>query len=269
MVAIISTLHSLYTVHKDNLYFYDTNLNICRLDLTKGEDAKEERVSENTATGLVSWYAPEILTLGGKDYLFYCDSSEYGNSYIKYVDLAGKVVAEDTDDDGEDDLFRLEDHTFLGKVLDDDKASIMQAKIDDLVEDLDENSALVFDKDEDGKYILDANGKLTLSKVEKVKAEYDKLDGAIKEKVDAHLFDDYARATEIASLMYKLEGVNKLSADDKESEEFKSFKAIYESVKAEINEYYKSGEYKTLGSLIENNIKANFTKATALFEAKK
>ena len=267
LVAILKTLHSLLTVYKDNLYFYDINLIICRVNLTEGEDAKEICVSQSTATGLSTWYAPEIHTVNGKDYFFYCDSSEYGLSYVKYVDLNGEVVAEDTDGDEEDDLFYLEGYQFLGNVLDSDKAKLMQTKIDDLVDNLDDDGVFVFETDEDGKFIT-ANDKLVLKDYAEVKAEYDALPEEVKEDVDASLFEDYDRAIEIASLMYKLDGVEKLGSVDKDTEEYKAMKAVYDGVKGEISKYYSEGEHTELGSLIPNNLKANYTKAVSLFEPK-
>lgn len=269
LVAICESVHALITVHKDYLYYYNTELVIYRIDLTAGEDAVEERVSEGAAASLSAWYAPEIVTIGGKDYLFYCDSSASGLAYVKYVDLATKATAEDADDDGEDDTFYLEGAKFLGKILDADRVKMMQVKVNGLGDALAENGNLVFDTDENGDYVK-VNGKtvLKVSAVEEVRAEYNALPSSIKEEVDVTVLTNQERAIEIANLLYKLDGIYKIGDYAEDSSEYKAFKSAYESIKPAIEKYYNDGEYTTIGTLIENNLKANYTKAQSVFEPK-
>ncbi len=268
LAAVAADVHALMFVHKDYLYFYNTSIEICRVDLRKGAEAVVERVSDSITTGASSWYAPEIVTLNGKDYLFYCDSSAIGLSYIKYVDLATKATAVDTDEDGENDFFYVEGAQIIGNVTVEDQAKIMQAKLDDIANGLDEQGCLVFKTDKDGKYLTNENGKIYVEALIEARKEYDNLDPAVKEKVDATALNNYERAVEIANLFYKLDGIEKISVNTTSGSKFDALKTAYESVKADINKYYADGEHSKVGAYIPNNLKANFTKAVKMFEPK-
>ena len=259
-------ISSLLFVNGDYIYYYNTNNNLCRLGLEEGEQVREERISEDTVA--VTWYQPEIITVGGKDYIFYCDNSSMGNQNIKYVDLSSAIVEEDTDNNEENDLFYMEGQKFLGKISDADYAKSIDIKITNLSKKLTKNGLLNFDVDEDGNYILD-NGKLQFSAIKEMRAEYNALPNPIKEKVassSVETLKNYERAIDIANKFYTLEGIKEV--EDETSTGFAGFKTKYEQVKAEIDKYYSSGEYKTIGNFIANNLKANYTKAQNLFEPK-
>ena len=59
---------------------------------------------------------------------------------------------------------------------------------------------------------------------------------------------------------YEVLGVSK-TADEKQA-----IKNAYDSVKAELVEFYNSSDYSEINALIENDLKANYTKAVKLFE---
>ncbi|MBE5754216.1 MAG: hypothetical protein E7340_02630 [Clostridiales bacterium] len=268
LAAVASDVHALMFVYKDYLYFYNTSIEICRVDLTKGAEASIERVSDSITPGASTWYAPEIVTLNGKDYLFYCDSSEIGLSYIKYVDLATKVTEVDSNNDGENDFFYIEGAKIIGQVVLDDQASIMQAKLDDIVNGLDEQGVLQFETDEDGKYVKNADGKIYVEALIEARTEYNALSSDVKEKVDATTLENYERAVEVANLFFKLDGIETISANTTSGAKFDALKAAYESVKADIKKYYADNEHATIGAYIPNNLKANYTKAVKMFEPK-
>ncbi len=268
LAAVASDVHALLFVHKGYLYFYNASIEICRVDLSKGAEAVIERVSDSTTTGSSTWYAPEIVTLNGKDYLFYCDSSAIGLSYIKYVDLSTKATEVDTDDDGENDFFYVEGAQIIGQVTLEDQAKIMQAKIDDIVNGLDEQGVLQFETDENGVYVKNDDGKIYVQALIEARKEYDELDADVKEKVNVTDLENYERAVEVANLFFKLDGIEKISANTTSGEKFDALKAAYESIKAEVNKYYADGEYSKVGVYIPNNLKANFTKAVKMFEPK-
>lgn len=268
LVAMCDTISSLLFKVGDYLYYYNTTNQIARINVVEDiENAVEQRVSEDTVS--TTWYKPEVITVGSgataKTCLFYCDNSTKGLSYIKYVDLAGEVKAGDTDDDKENDLFYLDGAKFLGKVLDEDKADIFESKVSALSSDL-ENGCLVFEKDDDGNFVLD-NGKLkVVTAVSDVRNAYNDLANSVKDKVSSSVVDklkNYERAIEIANLLVKLEGIEQYN---KESEVPTALKDAYNAIKTEMEKYYDSGEYKTIGSFIENDLKANYSKACDIFD---
>lgn len=107
-------------VNGDFMYYFDVDQKISRLSLT---DAKQEKQTVSDSVVDTNYYAPVILTINDVEYLFYIDSSMVGSSYINYVDINSEVVAEDTDDDGENDNFYLEGAKVLGTMLNADIAN--------------------------------------------------------------------------------------------------------------------------------------------------
>ena len=266
LVARINTINTLLYTNGDYMYYYNTNNNLCRLNVNLQDEVKEERISEDSVA--VTWYQPEIITLGEKEYIFYCDNSSLGNSYVKYVDLSNDIVSEDTDDNDEDDLFYIEGHEFFGKVLDEDYAKFIDVKIGNLSKGLTSTGILDFDTDANGAYILDANGNLQVSAIKEMRRVIEEdLTASVKEKIASSSMgqlEKYERAIEVANMFYTLEGIRKV--EDENSTDFATFKTKYEQIKSEIDKYYSSGEYKDIGVYIDVNLKANYSKAQSLFE---
>lgn len=266
LVALGNTISTLLFVNGNYVYYYNTSNQIARIDVTLGEDAVEERVSEDTVA--LTWYDPELITIGSVTYLFYCDNSASGLSYIKYVDIATVATAEDTDDDGENDKFYLEGANFMGKILDADKADMYEAVVSKIAGGF-TNGVLNFDLDENGDYKL-TDGKLSVKAVEDARAQYEALAGGVKEKVSSSTLKTlkkYEDAIEIASLLYKLDGI--IDYDNLSETEQQSFKTIYESIKDAMNKHYASSDWSSIDNVIDVNLKANYSKAVAEFEEKK
>ena len=263
VVAICENVQSFITVYNDYLYYYNADAEIVRVQLNN-QDANLERVSNGTVPSAGLWFAPEFIKIGAKDYMFYLDNSATGLSYITYIDLATVATGEDTDEDEKDDNFFLEGGKIIGKMLDSDKVKLVQVELDALKDEF-ENGNIVFDKDENGKYVVE-NGKLKVTAIAKARAVYEALDNGLKEDVNTSNLENYERAIEIASLLYKLEGVKEINKQSEGTAEYNAVKQIYNEIKPTIEEYYNSGEYVTINAFIENNLKANYSKAQTLFE---
>ena len=254
LVAQGSTFGSLIDVIGEYVYYYNNNNEIAKLKLNDA-DAKEIRVSAGSAN--TSWYAPEFITVDSITYMFYCDNSSTGISYIKFVNINGTPVEKDTDDDGEKDLFYLDGVKFVGQMITADKADLFESKINAIADGF-ENGNLVFEVKE---------GALVVEEVANVRAEYDDLDKEIKEEVSetaVETLEKYERAIKIANLFYKLDGVKDYAS--KTDAEKQAIKDAYNSVKADLVEFYNSSDYSEINALIENDLKANYTKAVKLFE---
>lgn len=261
VVAIISTINKMLFIDGDYLYYINTSNFIARLNLADS-DAVEERVSEGAVA--TTWYAPEIVTLGGKKHIAYLDNSATGASYVKTVLIDGVAWNEknfvDADDDGEYDKGEvkfLDGQKFLAKITDADMGSIMNAKINAISNDF-KNSAIQFERKEE-------NGKVTLTfdKLTEVKAEYDALSDKVKENVSDEAKEKlttYENAVKLANLYVQLEDVIKytdLTADKKVE-----LKDLYKNIKGQI-ESLKTTE---VDAVIETNLKFYFQEAGNLFK---
>lgn len=255
VVASVSTMSSILFVDGDTVYYMNSENKIARIAL--GDvDAKEVVVSDNTAS--TTWYAPEVVKIGGKDYLFYLDDSSLGASYVKYVDLTKAVTAEDTDDDGEDDKFYIEGATFIGTMLDADKASIVDAIIGNVSGELDDG-VLPFEK---------VDGKLTVAAVTDARAAYEALSADAKALVGENSLTtlaNYEKAISMANVYAKLDGM--YGYVNKTAEEQAALKTAYNEVKNEIEKFKESSDYGTISALIDNNLLWNYQQAKDTFEA--
>lgn len=255
-VAIGEGLTTLITVKDGSAYYYNASNQICKMELGV-EDAKEIRISYDTAN--TSWYKPEFITIGEKDYLFYLDNSSFGASYVKYVDLGAKVIKEDTDGDDKNDLFYLDkaEIKLMGIMTDADKASVITAEIDAISNKL-ENGNLKFETIEE---------KLTVKMVTDVKANYDAATKEVKALVSetsVATLNNYLKAIEIVNLYDKLKGIqNCVDATAAES-----YKPVYEEIKTAVENFKASETATTVDGYIPNNYKVFYQKAVELFEAK-
>ena len=258
VVATSSKMSAILFVNGGNVYFTTSENKIARLALNDAK-ANEVIVSEGTASS--AWYAPEFVEIGDKDYIFYLDNSSLGASYVKYVDLSAEVKSEDTDDDGEADLYYLESAEFIGKMIDGDKAKIVEAKIGEIANVLD-GGVLPFET---------VDGKLTVSAVTEARDAYEKLEKEeIKELVSEEslaTLAKYEKAIEMAKLYARLDGMR--GYVNKTSEEQKAIKEAYAQVKAEIEKFKAGEDYETIAAYIENNMLWNYQEAVKTFEADK
>lgn len=250
-VALVENVNTLLAVKDGYLYYFDTEAGISRIKLND-QTAKPEKVSEKTVT--TTWYRPQFVTIGETEYLFYCDNSY--QSYIKYVQITNAtVIGEDTDDDGENDTFKLSGHKFIGKMTDYDSAMIVTNKITAISGKL-ENGVLPYEKDD--------NGKLFVAVVNEAQTAYNALsDGAKKNVSDdsKNLLAKYQKAIEMANLYEKLDGIREDNVDKE------SFRDEYESVKTQIEEFKASDDYSSVSAYIGKNRLWNYQKAVSLFAA--
>ncbi len=231
------------------VYFTDADTGISRIDITKGEDAKIEKVSSDVA--YTGWYPIQFIG----NYMFYCDSSSEGASYIKYVDVTGTVYEEDTDDDGEMDKFYLKGQTFMGQMTEEDQVSVATAKVNSIANAL-ENGVIAYKKDANGVFVKDENGNLIFEKLAEVE---DAIKNVELTEEAQELLDTYKKALEMASLYAKLEGIRN---DVNQA----SYETAYIEVKGQIEEFRKDVEkYNKISAYIGNNMLWNYDKAVELF----
>lgn len=273
-VAVCSTLSSLIMKKGDFIYYYNSNNKICKIFIGAGkaeytfgeqtveyvaEEASEILVSDDTVA--TTWYQPEIVTLNGVEYLFYCDNSAEGLEYIKYVSLSNQTIANDTDEDEKADEFLANGGVFAAKITNKDKARIFDSKVNKVSGKL-ENGVLPLEEDNEGKYFS--------ALINGLREEYDNLPQAIKENVKSETvekLETYEKAIDISNLLKTLDGVKDIEEYEETDAEYIALENAYNSIKKQMNKHYSSSNYESIDALIENDLKANFTKARNTFDA--
>ena len=263
-VAKSSTISTLLFIKGTEIYYYNSSNQIAKVqlkNLTDGSDmgvkVNEIRISEDSVS--TTWYDPELKVIDGKDYLFYCDNSSVGKSYIKYVDLDATVIEEDTNDDDENDLFYLDTESInlLGKMTVADQASIITSKINALSNKLPTGGLTATDDDNE-----------FLDKVAEIKALYDGITNKdVKDKVSESAvksLNNYVKASEIAKLYKKLEGIEKVLDKDAIPE---NLSTAYAEVKADLEAFKKSSNATAVDNLIHNNLKYYYQQYLKLLDA--
>ena len=256
VVAVVLDMNTLVAIEGGYAYYYNTASNIVRIKL--GDvNAETERVSEDTVT--TTWYKPQFVTIGTDTYIFYCDNTSVGSSYVKYVNVSNaNVESEDTDDDGVDNLFYLTGHKFAGVITDLDAANIVSNKI-----------TAITGKYVDGALPYETNdeGKLFVEVVDQAKADYDALSKDAKELVSESSLEQlekYIKAVELANLYSQLSDIRKDTLSETEKQDLET---IYNSIKAEIEEFIESEDYTSISALIGKNRLWYYQKAVSLFDA--
>lgn len=245
-------LSSILLKHGNDLYFYNTENNIVRVEM-ENEEAKTVRVSLGSVNA--SWYKPQLITVDGKDYLAYCDTTTVGSSYVYAANLASKVVEEDTDDDGENDLFYLEAVEFCGKKTPADAANVVTDAVNKIPSKL---------------TLVEKDGALVSEEYENAQKIYDGLSEEVKKFVsesNVKTLSNCKKAIELAekfNVLFKVRYYDKLSEDEKTE-----LKAAYETAKAARQELIdKEGEtnYKAIKAMISDNINSYFQDAKKKIE---
>ncbi len=236
-VAIGTGATTLLAVKDGFAYFVDSASGISRIKLDD-QDAKIQKVSEDTV--LTAWYPVQFIG----DYMFYCDNSAEGASYVKCVNVndATAIKSEDTDDDGEEDKFYFTGHKNLGIITEADKISIATAKVN-VIAGILEDGALPFETGDDGKLYVEAVD-------EAVKA----VEGLDVSEETIKLLAQYQKAIEMANYYEKLEGIRYETND-------KNYQEAYESVKDMIEAFRASEDYEAVKSYIGNNRLWNYQEA--------
>lgn len=242
------TVSSLIDIDDDYIYCFNSDGYIVAIE--RAENGKTVRISERTASS--SWYKPETvrLTVNGTEaeYMLYCDNSAEGNSYIHSAKLDfsdENVVEEDTDDDGETDIYYIES-SFIGVRPAADRAAVAVAKINAIESTL--------DLEEDG------DGKLYSESVKKARAAYDALDENAKAEVsegDLSKLTNAEKAVVLANLFIKLETVIDYDVLDDAAKE--TLKTAYLAAKEKVEEY--GADYETIAAYLENNLNYYYQQA--------
>jgi len=253
IVAIASSASGLIDVKDGFVYYYTTTGAIARIELNN-EEAEEQMVSDDSVSK--NWYAPVILSVDGKDYMFYLDNSTEGASYVEYVDINGEVK-EETDEDGNHVKWYLDGQKLLGQMTSEDKAAIVDSKISALPNDF-----------AGGKIVLEeVDGALVNEDIKEIRDLINGLDKDVKDLVSSDLletFEKYEKAIEKANLYNELKDMrnyNVLSDGDQAA-----VKAIYDQVKGDIESFRNSDEYSEIVEFIDHNYLNLYQSAVEEFE---
>ena len=214
-VAICS-VSSILFIDEGYIYYVNTETELMR---TKLRD--EKSVAELVATGSVatSWYAPKTMEINGETYLFYCDTTTIGSSYMSYINLdKATLVSEDTDEDGKNDKFYLEGNKQIGKILEGDKANVF-------VDAMNKINA-------EGLKLTEENGKYVYAPAVEARALYNSLSQEAKDAVgDSYLekLDKIEKAVELCNLYTALKDID--AYNFKTNEEKDAIKDAYNTAK--------------------------------------
>lgn len=256
-VLLSESVSTLLFVKGEYIYYFNSGNQIARAKLGD-ENAKEQRVSQGTVASSSSWYLPQLITLGGKDYVFYLDNSTAGSSYVWYTDLNAKVVGEDTDDDKENDIFYLDGQMAAAVMPDTDRANVAVAVINEIESELDWE-------------IVD--GKFTVASVEKANKVYNNLPQNVKDALGESYktkLENCKKAVELGRQYYKLEGVegyDKLSEEKQEIYRI-SYKEATAARAALIDEV-GGDRFVTIRNMLDTQIKSYYSSATEIFDGAK
>ncbi|MBR0189054.1 MAG: hypothetical protein IJQ23_01555 [Clostridia bacterium] len=235
------TISSLVDIDANYIYCFNTDGYIVAVE--RAGEGRTIRVSERTASA--SWYTPEKIKDTG--YLLYCDSSTEGNSYIHYANVddlsdENKIIKEDTDDDGENDLYYLAS-SFIGYRPAAGRAAVVSSKINAI------ETPLELEKGNDDKYTADS--------VKKARAAYDALDDDAKANVsdtDVKKLTNAEKALALADAFAKLEKVvnyNNLTEDEKTA-----LKSAYDDAKKIVDGY--GDDYTDIAAYLGDKLNLNY-----------
>lgn len=235
-----SALSSILFKNGNDLYFYNNDNAIVRVEISN-KDAKTVRVSLGATN--TSWFAPQIITVDGKEYMLYCDSTTVGSSYTYVADLSSEITEEDTDDDDEIDLYYLSSVKFMGQMTDVDSANVVAdacGKIDSTLE------------------LVEKDGVLVCEEYDNAQKIYDDLSDSVKECVAEDYTTKLAnckKAVELANKYNKLAKVREY--DSLTDDEKATLKTAYEEAKSARDALIKedSTTYETIRDMIPENIK--------------
>ena len=116
-------------------------------------------------------------------------------------------------------------------------------------------------------YETNAEGKLFVKVVDDAKASYDALSEDVKELVSEsslEQLDKYIKAVEMANVYSQLSAVRKDTLTDTEKQDLQT---VYNTVKAQIEEFRASEDYSSISALVGTNRLWYYQKAVSLFDA--
>lgn len=225
---------TLFSLEGDDLYYTNADSALCKTDVTAGVDAKETRVSESAI--VTDWFAPE----SGAGQIFWLDNGDDGLGYVNYAALGAEGIGEDTDDDGEDDLWYLESEKvfFLGEMKDADKTQSVTLKIAALSTSI---AQIEYDRTaEEGE-------RWTQEKqIAAARAAYNALSDELKEEIsetDVELLEKYESYLEVSKNLMELaeyveydEGGWKLQAKAVTAENAADYQAKIDAIETMMDE---------------------------------
>lgn len=241
-------LSSILFKNGDYLYFYNSDNNIVRIELSKA-DANVERVSLGSAN--TSWYKPVVLTIGEKPYMLYSDATTIGSSYVYVADLSKEAIPEDAEDE-DNDVYYIDGVTLLGEMTAEDTANAVAAAVGEI------GSILELTEDENGTLICDA--------YKEAKEVYDKLSDEAKAYVSDSNLETLENCEKAISLANKYNALSKVGKYDKMSEDEKTaFKTAFEAAKAERAALIDEGVYETVRDMLSDQYKYYYQEAAKKF----
>jgi len=245
------------------LYYYNASGNLARKEL--GADKLEQRISESTVS--TGWYAPVIRG----DYIYYLDSSSYGASYVKRVNInSTENITTEYNEKEEPTLVYLTGNEFVAKKTDADEVAIFGQ----LLSDVTTNGKIVFetrdkaDADgEKGSYIL-KDGVPYMEKMDKAISAYAKLTDAQKKLLaeeSVENYNKYEKAYGLSKSYFKLLGFDSsLPTAEKDA-----YLDAYKEAKAKLNAVINSGiKQSEIGTLLAENMAYYYQEANEYFAAK-
>lgn len=246
----------------DYVYYVNSSTFLARKNMMnfENENAFEQVISEGKIAD--SWYAPEIRNGN----VYYCDASEYGNSYIKYASVSDALDIERDDDTDEIVSVKFAVHTLIGKVTDADTASFAETEINDYLKELKDNK-IVFDTDDEGKYVL-KDGKPVCTPLDKANEVYENL-GDLKDLVSETTetsLKNYNKAKELSVELFALKDFDKLSETEKTALK-DTFEKVY--AKTEALKKDKDYSYNTVTGMVETNAMYYLNLANKFFNTDK
>lgn len=241
-------LSSILFKNGDYLYFYNSDNNIVRIELSKA-DANVERVSLGSAN--TSWYKPVVLTIGEKPYMLYSDATTIGSSYVYVADLSKEAIPEDAEDE-DNDVYYIDGVTLLGEMTAEDTANAVAAAVGEI------GSTLELTEDENGTLICDA--------YKEAKEVYDKLSDEAKAYVSDSNLETLENCEKAISLANKYNALSKVGKYDKMTEDEKTaFKTAFEAAKAERAALIDEGVYETVRDMLSDQYKYYYQEAAKKF----
>ena len=234
----------------DYMYYTTSSNVLMRVNVVSGEKEEEQKVSDDVIQN--NWYTPEVVTLNGKDYLLFCDTSTFGSSYIKAIDL-GAEVKEDTDDDGNVTETYIDGSFHVAVITDTDVAIMAEAEIKKIDDALTENGNVVLEE---------VDGALVMPAVVKARQVYDGLTKAQKELISdetvAYL-EKYEKAVEVSVKLHGLKDFDKYDDDGKTA-----LRPVYDAAKVVIEKLEKDGD-TSITSILAVNYRWYYQEADKFF----
>lgn len=224
----------------NDLYYISSSSELAKVDVSDAE-AEQIRVSEGAV--VTDWFAP--VAAGG--YVFYLDAQTDGLSYVNYAALDGTVVAEDTDDDEEDDLWYIKNTYFLGEMKDADKVTVVSSKISALSTDV---TQITYDAEEK-KFEQE-------EQIAEARAAYNGLSDKLKKEIskdELKILEKYENYLDVSKELNELlvyggpTGVDHVAVTAENKDELQ---AIIDSVNARMEELEYTSADK--GNLLKNGM---------------